>query len=110
MFLNVNNIQYEVDEEGFLVCFTDWKESIAEEMASVDGIVLTDNHWEVIKFLRNYYAEFEIAPPIRMLTKSMKRRLGVEKGNSRYLYRLFPEGPAKQACRYAGLPKPTGCI
>ena len=51
-----------------------------------------------------------VIPSIRMLTKSMKRRLGVEKGNSRYLYRLFPEGPAKQTCRYAGLLKLTGCI
>ena len=110
MFLSVDNIQYEVDEEGFLIHFTDWKESISEEMARIDGIILAEGHWEVIKFLRSYYAEFEIAPPIRMLTKAMKRRLGVEKGNSRYLYHLFPDGPAKQACRYAGLPKPTGCI
>ena len=51
-----------------------------------------------------------MAPPMRVLVKAVAVRLGSEKGESRYLYRLFPEGPAKQACRYAGLPRPVSCI
>ena len=61
-------------------------------------------------WLRAYYAEYAIAPAIRILTRAMARKLGREKGNTRYLYSLYPQGPAKQACRYAGLPKPTGCV
>jgi len=47
---------------------------------------------------------------VRVLTKAVGKKLGKDKGNSKYLYGLFPYGPAKQACRYAGLPKPTGCV
>ncbi len=99
-----------VDEEGYLVNLSDWSQEVAKAMAADDSITLTDNHWEVINFLRDYYAEFQVAPAIRVLTKAIGKKLGPEKGNSKYLYELFPYGPAKQACRYAGLPKPTGCI
>ena len=99
-----------VDEEGYLVNLADWNEDVANVMASEDNLALTENHWEVINFLRDYYAEYQIAPAIRVLTKAIGKKLGPEKGNSKYLYELFPYGPAKQACRYAGLPKPTGCI
>ena len=99
-----------VDEEGYLVNLADWNEDVANVMAAEDNLTLTENHWEVINFLRDYYAEYQIAPAIRVLTKAIGKKLGLEKGNSKYLYELFPYGPAKQACRYAGLPKPTGCI
>ncbi len=99
-----------VDEEGYLINLADWNEDVARTMAADDNIALTSNHWEVINFLREYYAEYQVAPAIRVLTKAIGKKLGPEKGNSKYLYELFPYGPAKQACRYAGLPKPTGCI
>lgn len=99
-----------VDEEGYLVNLADWSEEVANAMAAEDNLTLTENHWEVINFLRDYYAEYQVAPAIRVLTKAIGKKLGPEKGNSKYLYELFPYGPAKQACRYAGLPKPTGCI
>ncbi|MDX1430890.1 MAG: TusE/DsrC/DsvC family sulfur relay protein [Gammaproteobacteria bacterium] len=102
--------QLETDHEGYLQKLEDWSPGVAETMAERDGIELSENHWEVIKFLREYYDEYKIAPAIRILTKAMARKLGREKGNTRYLYQLFPQGPAKQACRYAGLPKPTGCV
>ncbi|MCB1741573.1 MAG: TusE/DsrC/DsvC family sulfur relay protein [Gammaproteobacteria bacterium] len=98
------------DPEGYLENLSDWDREVAVEMARQDDIELTESHWEVIEFLREYYDQYQIAPAIRILTKAMARKLGREKGNTRYLYKLFPQGPAKQACRYAGLPKPTGCV
>lgn len=100
----------EIDEEGYLINLGDWNENIAEAFAKKEGIELTPSHWEVINFLREYYDEFQIAPMIRVLTKAIGKKLGPEKGNNKYLYELFPEGPAKQACKFAGLPKPTGCV
>jgi dissimilatory sulfite reductase related protein len=106
----VNGQTIETDEEGYLVDRTQWNEEIAKVMASTDNAELTQNHWEVLNFLREYYDEYQIAPAVRVLTKAIGKKLGADKGNSKYLYELFPYGPAKQACKYAGLPKPTGCV
>jgi len=108
--INVAGKDIEVDEEGYLVNRSDWNEEVAKIMAKADNCDLTDSHWEVINFLREYYEEYQIAPAVRVLTKAIGKKLGADKGNSKYLYELFPYGPAKQACKYAGLPKPTGCV
>ncbi len=108
--ITVSGKTVEVDEEGYLVNRSDWNEEIGKEMAKIDNCDLTPNHWEVINFLREYYEEYQIAPAVRVLTKAIGKKLGADKGNSKYLYELFPYGPAKQACKYAGLPKPTGCV
>jgi len=100
----------EVDEEGYLVNLGEWNEDVAKVLSAQDNLELTESHWEVINFLREYYDEYQIAPAVRVLTKAIGKKLGKEKGNSKYLYELFPYGPAKQACRFAGLPKPTGCV
>lgn len=110
MPITVNGQTIETDEEGYLTNRSDWSEVIANEMAKVDSCDLSANHWEVINFLREYYEEYQIAPAVRVLTKAIGKKLGPDKGNSKYLYELFPYGPAKQACKYAGLPKPTGCV
>ena len=110
MSITVNGQTIETDEEGYLANRTEWNEDIAKEMARVDNCELNENHWEVMNFLRSYYEEYQIAPAVRVLTKAIGNKLGAEKGNSKYLYELFPYGPAKQACKYAGLPKPTGCV
>lgn len=101
---------YEVDEEGYLMDWAVWNEGIAGFMAKQDGLELTEAHWEVIRFLRDYFNKYQIAPMIKILTKEIGKTMGKEKGNTKYLYELYPGGPAKQACRYAGLPKPTGCV
>jgi len=106
----VGDKNYETDEEGYLVNLADWNEEIARHIAETESINLTDNHWEVVNFLRKYYEEYQIAPAVRVLTKAIGKALGPDKGNSQYLYELFPYGPAKQACKIAGLPKPTGCV
>ena len=110
MPLVVNGQTIETDEEGYLSNRSDWTEEVAAEMAKLDNAALESNHWEVINFLREYYEEYQIAPAVRVLTKAIGKKLGPDKGNSKYLYELFPYGPAKQACKYAGLPKPTGCV
>ncbi len=102
--------QYEVDEDGYLQDWQEWKEGMAQVMATQDGLTLTSEHWDIIKFLREYFMKFQIAPMIKILVKEIGKAMGPEKGNTKYLYELFPAGPAKQACRYAGLPKPTGCV
>jgi len=100
----------EADEEGYLIDLSIWSRELAELIAKNEDIEMTEDHWEVIDFLRQYYEDFQIAPAVRVLTKAVKKKLGAEKGNSKYLYELFPYGPGKQACKIAGLPKPTGCI
>ena len=108
--VNIAGKEVEVDEEGYLVDLSQWNEDIAKYMAVEEKVDLTENHWEVVNFLREYYGEYQIAPAIRVLTKAIAKKLGPDKGNNKYLYELFPYGPAKQACKIAGLPKPTGCI
>ncbi len=110
MTLEVNGKSYETDEEGYLAELSQWQPELAEAMAEADGAELGEFHWEVINFLRSYYEEYQIASAVRVLTKAIGKKLGKDKGNSKYLYELFPYGPAKQACKYAGLPKPTGCV
>lgn len=110
MGIDIGGKILETDEEGYLVDLSEWTKEAALELAKTEDMELTDSHWEVIEFLREYYAEYQIAPAVRVLTKAIGKKLGKEKGNSKYLYELFPYGPAKQACKVAGLPKPTGCI
>ena len=110
MPIEVNGKSLEVDEEGYLANLNDWTPEVATAMAKDEDVDLTENRWEVINFLREYYEEYQIAPAVRVLTKAIGKKLGPDKGNSKYLYELFPYGPAKQACKYAGLPKPTGCV
>ena len=108
--IEVNGKSYETDEEGYLVNLGEWNRDVADYIAKAESVDMTDQHWEVVDFLRGYYDEYQIAPAVRVLTKAIGKKLGPEKGNSQYLYELFPYGPAKQACNIAGLPKPTGCV
>ncbi|VAX14389.1 tRNA 2-thiouridine synthesis protein TusE @ Sulfur redox associated protein DsrC [hydrothermal vent metagenome] len=110
MSIEVNGKTLETDEEGYLSNLNEWEPEVANVMAKLDDAELNENHWEVINFLREYYEEYQIAPAVRVLTKAIGKKLGKDKGNSKYLYELFPYGPGKQACKYAGLPKPTGCV
>ncbi|MDX6915359.1 sulfurtransferase TusE [Pectobacterium carotovorum] len=98
------------DAQGYLMDSTEWNEALAHVLAEQEDIALTEPHWEVVRFVRNFYQEFNTSPAIRMLVKAMAQKYGEEKGNSRYLYKLFPKGPAKQATKIAGLPKPVKCI
>lgn len=106
--VNIGERMLEVDNEGYLINFDDWSEDVANVFAEADNLQLTEEHWIVVNYLREYYHLYHIAPMITILIKEIRKVYGIEKGNSRYLYKLFPDGPARQACRYAGLPKPAG--
>ncbi len=106
----VNDVNIEINDAGFVVNRDDWNESVAEALAAIKDIDLTDEHWEIIWFIRNYYIQYNHLPNARVFTKAIRQEFGDNIGNSRYLYKLFPDGPLKSACLLAGLPKPTSCI
>ena len=108
--LNVNNTIIETDPLGYLLDVNQWNQDVALAIAEKENLQLTEAHWEVIHFVRDFYKEYKTSPAIRMLVKAMVQKLGEDKGNSRYLQRLFPDGPAKQATKLAGLPKPAKCL
>ena len=94
----------EFDQDGFMVDPGLWNDKVAAALAAEEGIdALSDEHWAVVNFIRNYWQEHDLAPPVRLLCK--------ESGVSvREMYKLFTSGPARGACRVAGLPKPDGCV
>ncbi|MGR9106829.1 MAG: TusE/DsrC/DsvC family sulfur relay protein [Gammaproteobacteria bacterium] len=108
--IEANGKRYAVTDAGFLIEREAWTEAVGVALAAAAGIELTAAHWEIIHFIRDYYHRYKHLPNNRVFVKAIAHQLGEEKGNTRYLYRLFPEGPLKLACRIAGLPKPTSCI
>ncbi len=110
MSYNVNGTAVEHDEEGYINNLGDWSKDLAGIIASAEKIELNAEHWEVVNFLRSYYEEYQIAPAVRVLITALKKSMGPEIGNNKYMRELFPYGPAKQACKIAGLPKPTNCV
>ncbi|OBU14415.1 sulfur relay protein TusE [Photobacterium aquimaris] len=108
--LEFNGVQIDTDAQGYLKNVDDWSEDLVALLAAEEAIELSEAHWEVVRFVREFYLEFNTSPAVRMLVKAMAKQYGEEKGSSRYLYRLFPKGPAKQATKLAGLPKPVKCI
>jgi len=97
-------IKVEVDEDGFIAQPECWNEAVAAAFAAADGIAaLTEDHWKVMNYLRAYYQQFAVAPMIRKLCKETGFTLA-------QIYEMFPGGPARGACKVAGLPKPTGCV
>lgn len=108
--MEFNGKQLATDKAGYLLDLQDWQPELAPLLAQQENIDLSEAHWEVVNFVRDFYLEYETSPAMRALVKAMAQKLGPEKGNSRYLFRLFPLGPAKQATKIAGLPKPAKCL
>ncbi|MBY6210722.1 TusE/DsrC/DsvC family sulfur relay protein [Microbulbifer agarilyticus] len=99
-----------LDKEGFLRDLNDWNPEVATALATRENIELTQDHWDVIALLRDFYQEFELSPAMRPLVKYVGQHLGPEKGRSIFLMQLFPPSPAKIGSKIAGLPKPTNCL
>ena len=103
-FIEIKGQQIELDEDGFIVEPDLWSTEIAEYFANEEEVEeLTEQHWKIINYLKDYFKQFGIAPMVRKLCKDN----GI---SMQELYALFPTGPAKGACKIAGLPKPTGCV
>lgn len=108
--MEFKGVEIKTNAQGYLTHPQDWSEWIAVEIARLEGLTLSEAHWRVIYFLRAFYLQYNTSPAVRMLVKAMAQAYGEEIGNSRYLFRLFPDGPAKQATKIAGLPKPVKCL
>jgi len=98
------------DSEGFLRELAAWNEEVAAQIAHREGVALTDEHWEILRLLREYYREYGASPAMRPLVKYCALKLGDDKGRSIYLMSLFPGSPAKLGSKIAGLPKPDNCL
>lgn len=104
------NQEIKLDAEGYLLDLNQWSPELAEKLAEKEGLILTEQHWLIINFVRNYYLENETTPAIRLLVKSLSNEYGSEIGNSRYLQRIFKDSPAKTVAKLAGLSKPAKCL
>lgn len=104
-FIEFDGKQLEVNEEGFLAHPEEWNENIAAFLAKKEESIeeMSDDHWAVVNYIREFYMENEVAPMVRKICKSTGFKL-------KYIYELFPSGPAKGAAKIAGLPKPDGCV
>jgi tRNA 2-thiouridine synthesizing protein E len=98
------DVTIEVDEHGFMAQPESWNDDVARALATTEGVSeMTEEHWKIVRYLRDYWLQFGIAPMVRKLCKETGFQL-------KQVYELFPSGPANGACKVAGLPKPTGCV
>ncbi len=102
--IEIENREFEVDGDGFLQQPEIWDEEVARLIARHDGIEeMNEKHWAIVKIIRKNWEEKGMAPMVRTICQETGVRL-------REIYELFPLGPARGACRVAGLPKPDGCV
>lgn len=100
----VGDTTLEIDEDGFIQEPEQWNKDVAVALAKTEGVEdMGEDHWHLVNYLRDYYMKYGVAPMIRKLCKETGFKLNK-------VYELFPSGPAKGACKVAGLPKPTGCV
>lgn len=108
--LRLDGREIPVDKEGYLKNLDDWDHKVAELIATNEGISLSDDHWEIINVLKDFYTQFDHAPNMRAFVKFVQLKLGDDKGKSIYIMKLFPGSAAKVAAKIAGLPRPTHCL
>ncbi len=102
--MKVGDKVVEFDQDGFMLDPTLWCDEIALAIAGEEGIDnMTEEHWKIVNFIREYWLENDLAPAVRLICTTV----GV---GGRQIYKLFTSGPARGACRVAGLPKPDGCV
>ncbi|MGD8719915.1 MAG: TusE/DsrC/DsvC family sulfur relay protein [Candidatus Zixiibacteriota bacterium] len=102
--MQVGDKSLEFDNDGFMVEPDLWNDEVAAAIAAEEGIdEMSEEHWKIVNFIREYWKEHDLAPAVRLICQ--------EAGVSvRQIYKLFTAGPARGACRVAGLPKPDGCV
>lgn len=95
------------DAEGYLFDPEDWDESVAQELAAEEGIALGEAYWPLLHFMRAYWSESHTAPDVRHVVDFLTKELGLDKKHAKErLFRLFPYGYVKQACKIAGMKRP----
>ena len=108
--LLIDGHEIPTNEHGYLVDLNDWTETVALTIALQSKIELTDAHWQIIYFIREFYQQYQAIPLMRLFIKAICKQFGDDIGNSIYLNTLFPGGFLKVACKIAGLPKPKHCM
>lgn len=109
-FLTVDGERIELDADGHLLRAADWRESVAHALAASRQIELDALHWWLIRFVQAHHRKYGMPPLMRVVIRAMREETDRSDASSRTLYRLFPDGPIREACRYAGLPRPESCI
>jgi TusE/DsrC/DsvC family sulfur relay protein len=108
-YVTVGDCRIATDQEGYLQNLDEWSEDYARALAELEGLVLTDEHWQVIRFIREHQAERQVQPQVRDMIRHFAACWGPERGNNHYLHELFPGGgPQKQGNRLAGVRRTKG--
>lgn len=108
-YVDVDGKQIATDQEGYIQDMGQWSEGFAKAQSKKEGLKLTDEHWEVIWFIREYYEEHQVQAQVRDMIKHFRTKWGKERGNNHYLHEIFPTGgPQKQGNRFAGIRKTKG--
>ena len=110
MAIEIGGKHIETDEEGFLTNLADWDKTVATYLAQSEQIDMTETHWGLVDYFRDFYRENQVHPTMRMVVKDLGKSLGEtfhdEKKYAKFLYQLFPTDPISKLCKIAGLPKP----
>jgi tRNA 2-thiouridine synthesizing protein E len=107
--IDVNGKKVMTDAEGYIVNIDEWSEEFTIALAAKEGLELTDEHWAVIRYIRDYYEEHYVQAQVREMIKHFKKEWGPERGSNRYLHDIFPKGgPQKQGNRLAGIHRTRG--
>lgn len=104
--LEVNDQTIQLDHEGYLLEPSDWNKAVARAIADKEGIELTEDVWEVVMFVRDYYESYQCIPEHRRLLQALRKKHGKEKATRKYVYDMFPYGYGQQACKIAGMRVP----
>ena len=107
--LNVNDKDVETCSEGYIVNLDEWSEDFVHALAAHEGLELTEEHWQVIRYIRENHDRNNVQPNVRTMIKYFREKWGAEKGTNRYLHDIFPKGgPQKQGNRLAGIRRTKG--
>ena len=107
--LDVKGEQVLTDGEGYIVNLNDWSEDFVYALAAKEELELTDEHWQIINYIRDYYDKNSVQPNVRTMIKHFRKAWGAERGSNRYLHDIFPRGgPQKQGNRLAGILRTKG--
>ena len=102
-----NRVSAERGPEGYLLDPASWDDQIAVSLAAEEDITLCDEHWRILRFMREYWNEHQVAPDVRHVTGFLVESLGTDKKTAKeQLFQMFPYGYVKQACKIAGMMRP----